>query len=173
MDPARYDAAPHPALGDLRADRDQSEFALVRAALSARLPYLGVCRGLQVLNVALGGTLFQHLPETIGTLDHGPAPGTFGRSVVKVTPDSRLANALGAEILTVPCHHHQSIDRLGTGLTVTALADDGVIEAAELPDHPFAIGVQWHPEVDQDTSLFRALITAAGRTSSVQVPKLG
>jgi putative glutamine amidotransferase len=163
VNPARYGAEPHPALGPLRADRDDSEFALVQAALEAGLPLLGICRGLQVLNVALGGTLFQHLPESIGVLDHGPSPGVFGRSTVKVAPGSRLAGLLGTETLTVPCHHHQSIDRLGGGVTPTAWSADGVIEAIEVPAHPFAVGVQWHPEADQGLSLFRALVAAACR----------
>ena len=165
VDPALYGASPHMALGPLRADRDVAEFSLVRAALSSGLPFLGVCRGLQVLNVALGGTLLQHLPEVVGGLGHGPSPGAFGRSSVKVVAGSRLADVAGVPTLSVACHHHQGIDLLGSGLTVTAWSDDGVVEAAELAGHPFALGVQWHPEVGDDLSLFGSLVAAASEVS--------
>jgi putative glutamine amidotransferase len=161
LDPATYGAAPHERTGQVRGFRDEAELALVRGALAAGLPFLGVCRGLQVLNVALGGTLHQHVPDVVGDVRHAASPGAYRRFPVKVAPGTRLAAALGAETVTVSHYHHQAVDRLGTGLTATAWSDDGLVEAAELDGAAFALGVQWHPEVDTDPSLFRALVAAA------------
>lgn len=161
MNPARYGADPHERTGFVRDFRDDAELGLVRAALDAGLPLLGVCRGLQVLNVALGGTLHQHVPDVVGgDTRHCTAPGRFTRFPVKVAAGTRLAAALGAEQVTVSHYHHQAIDRLGTGLTATAWSDDGLIEAAELEEHPFAVGVQWHPEADGQDTLCSALVAA-------------
>jgi putative glutamine amidotransferase len=173
IDPARYGAARDPRCGPAHPDRDDAELALLQAALDQRLPVLGICRGLQVMNVALGGTLHQHLPDLVGGDVHSPDPGGYGTHEVSVAPGSRLASILHRTDLTdhlpvlVPTHHHQAVDRLGEGLVATAWATDGIIEAAELDParHPFAVAVQWHPEAGQDLSLFRALATASARSA--------
>ncbi len=161
MNPSRYGAVPHGRTGYVRDFRDDAELSLVRRALDLGRPILGICRGLQVLNVALGGTLYQHVPDVIDSSRHCPRPGLFNRFPVSVAAGSRLASILGAESVTVPHYHHQAIDRLGTGLVATAWSADGLIEAAELEGHAFALGVQWHPEADKDTSLFASLVGAA------------
>ncbi|WP_043616066.1 gamma-glutamyl-gamma-aminobutyrate hydrolase family protein [Nonomuraea candida] len=157
IDPAGYGARPHERTGYVRPFRDEAEFALLAAALDAGLPYLGVCRGLQVLNVALGGTLHQHLPDVVGHTGHCPGPGRFGRLPVTPAPGTRLSKALGEEPLAVAHYHHQSVDRLAPGLTVTATAGDGTIEAVESPAG-FTMAVQWHPEADEGHALFEALV---------------
>ncbi|MFI7451687.1 gamma-glutamyl-gamma-aminobutyrate hydrolase family protein [Nonomuraea sp. NPDC049714] len=160
IDPGRYGEQPHDQTGYVRKFRDEAEFALMTAALDAGLPYLGVCRGLQVLNVALGGTLHQHLPDVVGHTAHSPAPGEFGHLPIRPTPGSRVAKALGDGPVTVPHYHHQAADHLAPPLTATATADDGTIEAVELDTHPFTVAVQWHPEAATDCALFEALIAA-------------
>jgi gamma-glutamyl-gamma-aminobutyrate hydrolase PuuD len=161
--PARYGAEPHPRTGAPHESRDAWEFALLRAALAADLPVLGVCRGMQVFNVALGGDLVQHLPDRIGELSHQVAPATYNRRAVRIEPESRLGAILGerAEAL---CYHHQAVDRIGTGLRPVAWSADGSVEALELPGARFALGVQWHPEADPvDLRLFRSFVdTLAG-----------
>ncbi|MFB9691147.1 gamma-glutamyl-gamma-aminobutyrate hydrolase family protein [Amycolatopsis plumensis] len=162
VEPGRYGAEPHPATY-VRPERDAFEFGLFAAARRAGKPVLGVCRGLQVMSVALGGTLTQHLPETKGTTDHQPAPATFGRGTVTLAEGSRAAAILGPETKTL-CYHHQAIDRLGAGLEPVGWAADGTIEAAELPGE-FTLGVQWHPEQDSDdVRLFQALVEASKET---------
>jgi putative glutamine amidotransferase len=166
VDPGQYGAGAHQRTYGVRPDRDAAEAALLAAALDQGLPLLGICRGLQVINVARGGTLHQHLPDLVGHTDHGPTPGAYGAHPVRVRPGSKLAEVLGrTEVGGVPTHHHQAIDRLGDGLTAVAWTPDGVIEAVELdaPGSPFALAVQWHPEAGTDPSLFRALVTAASR----------
>jgi putative glutamine amidotransferase len=177
IDPARYGAAPDPEAKLVPAERDGAEFALLRAALSAGLPVLGICRGVQVMNVALGGSLHQHLPSVVGHGGHAPVPGRMGSHQVRIAPGSRLAGLLGVHgespSLDVPTHHHQAIAALGSGLTPMAWASDGIIEAVALDpaEHPFAIGVQWHPEAGDDLSLFRALVEAAAhRRASARRP---
>ncbi|MEU4548224.1 gamma-glutamyl-gamma-aminobutyrate hydrolase family protein [Nonomuraea dietziae] len=162
IDPSLYAETPHERTGFVRPFRDSAEFALADAALKAELPFLGICRGLQVLNVTLGGSLHQHLPDVVGHSGHAPAPGEFGHMPVAVTPGSRMAEIVGGDPLTVPHYHHQAIRRLGDGLLATAHAADGTIEAVELPGHPFALATQWHPEAAEDGALFRALVGAAG-----------
>lgn len=159
IDPSRYGEAAHERVGYIRKFRDSAEFGLLTAALSRDIPFLGICRGLQVLNVTLGGSLHQHLPDVVGHEGHSPAPGTFGHLPVKLVPGTRLAGILPDDPL-VPHYHHQAIDRLAPGLTVSAHADDGTIEAVELDGHPFALAVQWHPEAAEDCLLFQALIAA-------------
>lgn len=160
MNPATYDAAPHSEVSHIRDFRDEAELAVVEAALSQGLPFLGICRGLQVLNVALGGTLLQHVPDRTGTKVHSPAPGEYGWHPVHIEPGTRTAEVLRTTEAKVAHYHHQAIDRLGEGLRATAYAPDGIIEAAELPDRPFALGVQWHPEVGDDPAVFESLVAA-------------
>ncbi|WP_182908452.1 gamma-glutamyl-gamma-aminobutyrate hydrolase family protein [Microbispora sp. H13382] len=161
IDPARYGSTPAPQTGYVRKFRDNAEFGLMAAAMEAGLPFLGICRGLQVLNVALGGTLHQHLPDVVGHAGHSPAPGTFGRLPVRLSPG--LAKIYGGEDLTPAHYHHQAIDHLADGLEVTARSDDGTIEAVEVTGAAFALAVQWHPEADEDGPLFHALVAAARR----------
>ena len=159
VEPARYGQEPH-AKAKIRPERDGFEFALLRAALDAGTPVLAVCRGMQVLNVELGGTLVQHLPERVGTEAHQPAPGVFGATTVTLAEGSRAARILGSDT-KVQCYHHQAIDRLGAGLVPVGWAPDGTVEAVELPGQ-FVVGVQWHPEQDSDDlRLFAALVEEA------------
>ncbi|WP_439377678.1 gamma-glutamyl-gamma-aminobutyrate hydrolase family protein [Amycolatopsis lexingtonensis] len=159
VEPQRYGQEPH-ATTYTRPDRDAFEFGLFAAARRQGKPVLGVCRGLQVMSVALGGTLVQHLPEAAGTTEHQPAPATFGRGTVTLAEGSRAGAILGQETKTL-CYHHQAIDRLGTGLEAVGWAADGTVEAAEVPGE-FALGVQWHPEQDSDdVRLFQALVDAS------------
>lgn len=162
VDPTRYGAVPHAMTGRVFPARDTAELTLLRRALDHRLPVLGICRGLQLLNVALGGTLHQHIPDLVRHGGHAGAEGRFARHGVRIRADGSLARALNRTSLEVPSYHHQAIDRLGAGLRATAWSDDGLIEAAELEDHPFTVGVQWHPEADEDGALFAALVAAAG-----------
>ncbi|MEV7603402.1 gamma-glutamyl-gamma-aminobutyrate hydrolase family protein [Kitasatospora sp. NPDC089797] len=162
LDPARYAAAPHPRTGPPHHARDDWESRLLHAALARDLPLLGVCRGMQLLNVELGGTLHQHLPEDT----HQIVPARFVRHRVDVVDGSRLATALGPAA-EVSCYHHQAVDRIGTGLQATAHAADGTVEALELTGHRFALGVQWHPETDpDDPRLFHAFVTASQRETA-------
>jgi gamma-glutamyl-gamma-aminobutyrate hydrolase PuuD len=161
VDPVRYGALPHAKTGRVFPARDVAELALLRGALQLGLPILGICRGLQLLNVALGGTLHQHVPDVVGHGGHSGGEGTFARHDVHLRAGSGLARTLNRTTLHVPSLHHQAIDRLGAGLTASAWSDDGLIEAAELDGRPFTVGVQWHPEADEDGALFAALVTAA------------
>jgi putative glutamine amidotransferase len=165
IDPGCYSAPRDPATGSPSAARDSAEIALCRGALDLGLPLLGICRGLQVINVTLGGTLHQHLPDIVGHDGHSPEESGYGRHDVTVAAGSRLAGALSRTELAVPTHHHQAIARPGRGLVATAWAGDGTIEAAEFgaPDGGEAdmLAVQWHPEAGDDLSLFRWLIAAA------------
>ena len=162
VDPARYGAERHERTGPARAERDEFEAWLLGAAEARDLPLLAICRGLQVLNVARGGTLHQHLPELVGHDGHQPSSGEFGDHDVVVAEGSALRRVLGWDKGAVPTHHHQAIDRVGEGLQVTATAADGTVEAVEDPSRPFLLGVQWHPEAGDDGALFRALVDAAG-----------
>ena len=163
VDPLRYGAAPAAQTSRPRVLRDEWEIALTRAALHRDLPLLAICRGLQVLNVALGGTLHQHLPEVTGHEGHQPAPGVFGAVDVNTEPGTRTAELTGPRV-RVSCHHHQALARLAPGLQVTGRADDGTVEAVEVPGRAFAVGVQWHPEESsQDVRLFAGLVEAGQR----------
>jgi putative glutamine amidotransferase len=162
IDPALYGAVRDPACGPANPDRDNAELALARRALDDGLPVLGICRGLQVINVALGGTLLQHLPDVVGHDGHSPEEGAHGSHKVSVASGSQLARLLGRTEAAVPTHHHQAVDRLGDGLVATAWADDDTVEAVELAaSSSFMVAVQWHPEAGDDPSLFDALIAAA------------
>ncbi|MGW3207982.1 gamma-glutamyl-gamma-aminobutyrate hydrolase family protein [Streptomyces sp. NPDC001135] len=156
VDPSRYGAERDPRTGPPAPARDAWELALIGAALAAGTPLLGVCRGMQLLNVALGGTLVQHLAG------HADVVGVFGGHPVKPVPGSRYAGIVPEET-TVPTYHHQAVDRLGTGLVPSAYAADGTVEAVELPaDRGWVLGVQWHPEMGEDLRVMRALVAAAG-----------
>ncbi|HYA68305.1 MAG TPA: gamma-glutamyl-gamma-aminobutyrate hydrolase family protein [Acidimicrobiales bacterium] len=163
VDPGRYGAESHEATVPASAERDAHEMALAEAATTGAVPLLAVCRGLQLLNVARGGTLVQHLPDVLGHRDHGPAPGVYGRHPVRVAEGSHLATALGQSEVTVSSHHHQAVDAPGAGLEAVAWAPDGTPEAYEDPMASFVVGVQWHPEVEDEPSLFEALVAAARR----------
>lgn len=160
VDPARYGQSRQPNTDAPRTTRDEWEFALIRTAIDAGIPLFGVCRGLQVLNVVLGGTLFQHLPDVVGTTLHCSAVGHFSSHRVRSADESYTATVIGAQA-DVPTHHHQAIDQLAPGLVATAWADDGIVEAVELPGKGWVLGVQWHPEVDGGSALFEAFVTAA------------
>jgi putative glutamine amidotransferase len=168
VEPERYGAERHPNLYGVDGSRDEMELALVRGADRTGVPLLAICRGCQVVNVAFGGTLHQHIPDLPDTVQHGVPGGGEVLNQVSVEDPSVLARTCGASILAASCHHHQAIDRVGDGLTVSARAADGLIEAVERPEG-FLLGVQWHPE---DTAandpaqqaLFDALVAhAAGR----------
>ena len=161
IDPGTYGAEHHPETHVTWPERDRFEIALARRALDRDMPVLGICRGMQLLNVALGGTLIQDLPEVLGHEDHRRTPGAFSDHEVHLEPGSLAARAAGAERLAVKSHHHQGIARLGDGLVASGWSnDDGVIEAVELTGRPFALGVLWHPEEDERSRLVGALVDA-------------
>lgn len=159
INPAQYGAQVHPHAQPPRPDRDHAELALVHAADAVGLPVLGICRGMEILAVAAGGTLEQHIPEQLGNDDHSPGPGAYGTVKVGTAPASQLQALLGEQAL-VQCHHHQAV-ATHPGYVASAWAQDGTLEAIEHPDDCFRIGVQWHPEVDVDNRLFAALIDTA------------
>lgn len=160
LDPGHYGAERHPQTDAPRELRDRAEMALLTAALARDMPVLAVCRGSQVLNVALGGDLVQDLPELVGHERHRHTPGQFGDHDVEVKGDSRLGAILG-DRAPVKSHHHQGYGRLGEGLVEVAWADDGTVEALEDPTKRFAVGVLWHPEEGEDFALFEALVEQA------------
>ncbi len=155
VEPVRYGAEVHPRTGPPARERDAWELALIEAALAAGTPLLGICRGLQLLNVALGGTLVQHLDGHTGEI------GSFGTHTVQPVPGTLLAS-LVPDKDAVPTYHHQAVDVLGRGLIASAHAEDGTVEAAELPGPGWVLGVQWHPEMGTDLRVMRGLVGAAG-----------
>lgn len=167
VDAAQYGQAPHPSTAP-EPVRDAPELALARAALQARVPLLAICRGVQVLNVALGGTLHQHLPEQLGHTAYQPDPGVFGEVAFRTEPGSRIATVLGPEAVS-PCYHHQGVDRVADGLRVTARSADGVVQALEPETGGWALGVQFHPEENPaDRRLFLALTAQARRRAETR-----
>ena len=162
VDPARYGQAPHPETDSPRGDRDAWEDALLRAAIDTELPFLAICRGLQMLNVALGGTLHQHLPEVVGDTRFSGENGVFAVNEVAVGGAGIVPTLLaGTPRMSVQSYHHQAIDTVAPGLTVTA-ESGGVIQAIELDSVPFGVAVQWHPEQSpEDLRLFEGLVEAA------------
>lgn len=164
IDPARYGHEAHPTTDEPRRDRDAWEDALLTAAIDRGLPFLGICRGLQVLNVALGGTLHQHLPELIGSERYNAGSGNFSVTTARLTEPGIVTDLLSeTPTLDVKSYHHQAIDKLAGGLRVSAVSDDGIVQAVELPGVPFGVAVQWHPEEDaaEDIRLFAGLVEAA------------
>jgi gamma-glutamyl-gamma-aminobutyrate hydrolase PuuD len=169
VDPARYGAVGDPHTGPPRPVRDAWEIALTRAALDRAMPILAICRGLQVLNVVLGGDLVQHLPDVVGNDEHCPTPGRHGRHEVRTAPGSRVAALLGPRA-DVATYHHQAAGRLGTGLVATGWAADGTVEAIEHAGAPWVVGVQWHPEVHDGGHLFAGFVAECARAQTGQSP---
>jgi putative glutamine amidotransferase len=161
VDPALYGQQAHPATDGVVAGRDRAELALLQAALERDMPVLAICRGSQVLNVARGGDLVQHLPDVVGDEKHKHTPGAWADHDVEIEDGTRLGDLLGGDRAPVKSHHHQGFGRLGEGLRVSAHADDGTIEALEDPDARFAVGVLWHPEAGEDRKLFEGLVREA------------
>jgi gamma-glutamyl-gamma-aminobutyrate hydrolase PuuD len=160
INPDEYGHEPHPETNNIRPERDRGELALLTAALERDMPVLAVCRGSQVLNVARGGDIVQHLPEVVGDEKHKHTPGVFADHDVEVKVESRLGSLLG-DRAPVKSHHHQGFGRIGAGLVETAWAEDGTLEGLEDPGKRFAVGVLWHPEAGEDAALFRALVDEA------------
>jgi putative glutamine amidotransferase len=161
LDPAHYGAEAHPETFGIHEERDRAELELMKAALERDMPVLAICRGIQVMNVARGGNLIQHLPDIVGHEGHkNDPPGEFIDHDVAIEPDTTLAKILG-DRHPVKSHHHQGLDAVGEGLRVTAHAEDGSIEGIEDPQHRFALGVLWHPEAGEDRKLFEALVEQA------------
>jgi putative glutamine amidotransferase len=164
IEPHRYGADVEDATTGTRPDRDEGELALLRAALDRDMPMLAICRGMQLLAVATGGTLHQHVPDVVGSDRHRAELGTYGRHHIRIETGSRLHALLGGSV-DVNTHHHQSVADPGKAVA-TAWTDDGIIEAIELADRSFALGVQWHPEALDDLRLFDALVDQARSTSA-------
>jgi putative glutamine amidotransferase len=162
LDPGLYDQEPHDETFGIHEERDRAELALLEAALQRDMPVLAICRGSQVLNVARGGDLVQHLPDVVGDEKHKHTPGTFADHDVTVEEGTRLGSLLG-DHAPVKSHHHQGIGRIGEGLRVAAHADDGTVEAVEDPRCRFAVGVLWHPEAGDDARLFEELVREAAQ----------
>jgi putative glutamine amidotransferase len=162
LDPELYGQEPHAETVGVVAARDRAELVLLTAALARDLPVLAICRGSQVLNVALGGDLVQHLPDVVGDERHKHTPGEFADHDVTLEEGTRIGALLG-DRAPVKSHHHQGIGRLGNGLRASAHAEDGVVEAIEDPARRFTLGVLWHPEAGEDLKLFEALVEEAAR----------
>jgi putative glutamine amidotransferase len=166
IDPASYGAQAHPETLDTVPERDRFEIALVRAAIERDLPVFGICRGMQLINVAYGGTLLQHLPERFGHHEHLKAVGTFDGADhdVELVDGSLAALAAGETHHATKSHHHQGVDRLGEGLRISGRSSmDGLPEAIEMSTRRFVLGVQWHPEADECSHVVGALVAEAER----------
>jgi putative glutamine amidotransferase len=163
IDPESHGAEAHPETVGTNPDRDLFEIALARRAMERGVPLLGICRGMQILNVACGGTLDQHLPDRLGHERHRPVPGSWAEHDVRIEPGSLAARLAGTEHLTVKSHHHQGVDAVPDALTSSAWAtDDENVEAVESSDGRFALGVLWHPEEDPNDRVIPSLIERAG-----------
>lgn len=169
IDPTAYGGSQHPQIYMVDAERDRMEIGLATQLIERRIPTLAICRGAQIVNIALGGSLYEHLPDEFGDEVHHRLPPREPTSHgVNVQPDSQLATILGCDLLESASWHHQSIKAVGTQLRVVARASDGVVEAVEMPGHPWMIAVQWHPELTAERDhtqqrLFDALVEAARR----------
>jgi gamma-glutamyl-gamma-aminobutyrate hydrolase PuuD len=170
LDPEMYGQEAHLETYGIVEQRDRAELALLEAALARDMPVLAICRGSQVLNVALGGDLVQHLPDVVGDEKHKHTPGEYADHEVEVHPDTRLSSLLG-ERAPVKSHHHQGFGRIGEGLREAARADDGTVEALEDPSRRFTIGVLWHPEAGEDMRLFQELVAEAERYRGTVEPR--
>jgi putative glutamine amidotransferase len=165
VDPSSYGAEPHPLTNGTVPERDRSELALARRAVEREIPVLGICRGMQLLNVATGGSLRQHVPDDVGHEEHRRNPGSFENSEheVRLEQGSLAARAAGEELHTIKSHHHQGIAEVGEGLRVTGVSVlDDLPEAIETEGQAFCLGVQWHPEADERSAVLGALVRAAG-----------
>jgi putative glutamine amidotransferase len=161
MEPSTYGADAHAETNGTNEARDRGELALLTAALERDMPVLAVCRGFEVLNVARGGDLVQHLPDLVGHESHREVKGVFSDHGVRVDESSRLGSVVGGVVPGVKSHHHQAVGRVGSGLREVAWADDGTVEGLEDPERRFAVGVLWHPEAGDDLKLFEALVAEA------------
>jgi putative glutamine amidotransferase len=162
IDPGTYGAEPHPATGTTRPERDEFELALLRAALERDMPVLGICRGMQMLNVAAGGGIEQHLPDVVGHEEHRHTPGAFADHRVRIAPGSLAERVIGRDNEAVKSHHHQGLDGLGDDVVATGWSvEDDVVEAIELPGQRFALGVLWHPEEDEASRVVAAVVEEA------------
>ncbi len=171
VDPSLYGETPMPKVSGVDAQRDRTEIMLARWALAERKPLFGICRGLQLLNVACGGALYQDVSEHDGALHHAyypDFPHDFLAHSIAIAPESRLAALLGETRAQVNSLHHQACRAVAPTLHVTALAPDGIVEAVEIPDHPFALAVQWHPEALPDAAESKALFSALVAASALQ-----
>lgn len=163
IDPGTYGAERHPTTDPAQQHRDAGELSLLRAALDRDLPTLAICRGFQLLNILRGGDLVQHLPDTVGHEGHRAVVGEFSEHGVSVKHGTRLAAIIGDAHPAVQSHHHQGVGHVGEGLVETAWAEDGSLEGLEDPTKRFAVGVLWHPEMEEDKRLFEALVDEARR----------
>jgi putative glutamine amidotransferase len=163
IEATRYGAEPHEKADTPNRERDAFEEALLTRAIERELPFLGICRGLQLLNVVRGGTLHQHLPDLVGDDRYNAGDGVFAPNDASVDDGTKLAELVGAGTISGKSYHHQAVDELGTGLRATAHTEDGTVYGVELPDVPFGVAVQWHPEEDavEDARLFAGLVEAA------------
>jgi putative glutamine amidotransferase len=175
VDPGTYGAVSDPATESTYPERDAFEIALLRSGLERELPVLGICRGMQILNVALGGTLEQDLVAADGSHPHRRVRGTFDGNdhTVTLVGGSLAARSVGEELHVAHCHHHQAVLTLGSGLVISGRAEDDVIEAIELADGRWGLGVQWHPEANDTSRLFAALCDAAAQRISKPVSPSG
>jgi putative glutamine amidotransferase len=174
VDPERYGGGPHPAIYNIDVERDASELALVHRVIDSEIPTLAICRGFQVVNVAMGGTLLPHVPDAVGeiVLHRIDTPRGPVEHSITVESESQLADILGQTVVSPQSYHHQAIDVLGADLRVVARAADGIIEAVEMPSHPWLVAVQWHPEMTAETDstqqrLFNALVAKSRSRTSV------
>jgi putative glutamine amidotransferase len=172
IDPSFYGDEPHPETLGTVPERDRFEIAMVRGAIERDLPLLGICRGMQLLNIALGGTLHQHLPDVLQHSDHRRALGTFEGADhdVSLEHGSLVAEVAGEHLHATKSHHHQGVDQVGEGLVITGRSSmDDVPEAIELPGHRFVLGVQWHPEADEASEMVSGLVRAASSARAEQM----
>ena len=164
IDPLTYGASAHPSVRETDPARDRFEVAIAHRALARDLPLLGICRGMELLNVATGGTLVQHLPDVLGSDRHRREAGVFSRHEVALEPGSLAERAVGGERTEVSSQHHQAAGELGEGIVASGRSvEDELAEAIELPDRRFALGVLWHPEVDERSRVIAAFVEVAGR----------